>query len=86
VDPASTLEKTSRPPAPTSALRTKNLAAATRETGPASAESAEGAAEPAAGRPEGDESVDHEEASVAELDKDPTYQPKDQRPHGVKGS
>lgn len=86
VDPASTLEKTSRPPAPTSALRTPNLAAATGETGPASAESAEGAVEPALGRPEGDESVDHDDAGVAELDKDPTYQPRDQRPHGVKGS
>jgi hypothetical protein len=69
---ASTLGKTSRPPAPTSALRTRNFAAATRETGAAPAESAGGAAEPAAGRPEGDESVDHDEAGVAELDKDPT--------------
>jgi hypothetical protein len=86
VDPASTLGKTSRPPAPTSAPGTTNLAAATREAGPASPESAAGAAEPAAGRPEGDESVDHEEVGVAELDKDPTYQPRDQRPHGVKGS
>jgi hypothetical protein len=83
VDPASTLEKTSRPPAPTPALHTTNLAAATRETGPASPESAAGAAEPASGRPEGDESVDHDEAGVAELDKDPTYQPRDQRPHGL---
>jgi BON domain len=75
VDPASTPGKTSRPPAPTPAMRTKNLAAATGETGP-SAESAAGATEPAAGRPEGDESVDHDEASVAELDKDPPDQPR----------
>jgi hypothetical protein len=86
VDPASTLEKTSRPPAPTSALRTTNLAPATRETGSASAESAGGAVEPPDGRPEGDESVDHDEVSMAELDKDLTYQPRNQRPHGVKGS
>jgi BON domain len=87
VDPASTLGKTSSgPQAPTSALRTRNFAAATRETGAAPAESAGGAAGPAAGRPEGDESVDHDEAGVAELDKDPTYQPRDQRPHGLKGS
>ena len=86
VDPASTLGKTSGPPAPTSALRTRNFAAATRETGAAPAQSAGGAAGPAAGRPEGDESVDHDEAGVAELDKDPTYQPRDQRPHGLKGS
>jgi hypothetical protein len=46
--------------------------AATRETGAAPAQSAGGAAGPAAGRPEGDESVDHDEARVAELDKDPT--------------
>jgi hypothetical protein len=69
---ASTLGKTSGPPAPTSALRTRNFAAATRETGAAPAQSASGAAGAAAGRPEGDESVDHDEARVAELDKDPT--------------
>jgi BON domain len=72
VDPASTLGKTSRPPAPTSALRTRNFAAATRDTGAAPAQSAGGAAGLAAGRPKGDESVDHDEARVAELDKDPT--------------
>ena len=46
----------------------------------------EGAPEPAAGRPEGDESADRDEPGLAELDKPPTYQPGDQRTHGLKGS
>jgi hypothetical protein len=108
VDPASTLGKTSGPPAPASALRTRNLTAGAQEPGAAPAESArgapepragrpegqaepptaapEGAPEPAAGRPEGDESAEHDEPGLAELDKDPTYQPRDPGPHGLKGS
>jgi hypothetical protein len=108
VDPASTLGKTTRPPSPASALRTRNLAAGAQEPGAAPAESASGAAEPRAGRPEGqaepptgapegapeppagrpegDESADHDEPGLAELDKDPTYQARDQRTHGLKGS
>ena len=46
----------------------------------------EGAPEPPAGRSEGDESADHDEPGLAELDKDPTHQPRDQRTHGLKGS
>jgi hypothetical protein len=53
VDPASTLGKASGPPAPASALRTRNSAAAAQDAGAAPAESAGGAAEPGAGRPEG---------------------------------
>jgi osmotically-inducible protein OsmY len=41
-----------------------------------------GAPEPAAGRPEGNESADHDEPGLAEPDKDPTYQPRDQRTQG----
>ena len=48
----STLGKASGPPAPASALRTRNFAAAAQEAGPA-AESAGGAPEPGAGRQEG---------------------------------
>jgi osmotically-inducible protein OsmY len=104
MDPASTLEKSSRPPSPASALRTTNLAAGAQAPGAESASGAAearagrperqaepptgapaGAPEPAAGRPEGDES-DHDKSRLAELDKDPTYQPRDQRTHGLKGS
>jgi osmotically-inducible protein OsmY len=46
----------------------------------------EGAPELAAGRPEADESADHDEPRQAELDKDPTYQPRDRAPHGPEGS
>jgi osmotically-inducible protein OsmY len=80
VDPASTLGKTGGPPAPASALRTRNLAAGAQEPGAAPAESASGAAEPptgapegapepAAGHPEGDESADHDEPGLAELER-----------------
>jgi osmotically-inducible protein OsmY len=53
VDPASTLGKTSRPPSPASALRTRKLAAGAQEPGAAPAESASGAAGPRAGHAEG---------------------------------
>jgi BON domain len=47
----------------------------------------EGAREPAAAGPEDDESADHDDdPGLAELDEDPTYQPSDPRPHGLKGS
>ena len=108
VDPAITLEKTTRPPSPASVLPTSNLAAGVQHPLAAPAESASGATEPQAGRPErpaepptgapegapepaarrseGDESPDHDQPGLPELDKDPTYQPRDQRTHGLKGS
>jgi osmotically-inducible protein OsmY len=45
----------------------------------------EGSPEPAAGGQEGDESADSNEPDVAELDRDPAYQPKDPGLHGLKG-
>lgn len=76
LDPATTLGKTSRPPAP--AAESASGAAEPR-TGRPEGEAErptgapEGAPEAVAGRVEGDESADDDEPGLAELHKDPAY-------------
>jgi osmotically-inducible protein OsmY len=68
--PARQSETSEEVPAPPSALRTRDFAAAGTEPGPAPAASASEGADPADGRPAGDETTEQEGPDMAELDKD----------------
>jgi osmotically-inducible protein OsmY len=78
-------ETSEQVPAPPSALRTRDFAAAGTEPGPAPAASAGEGADPADGRPAGDETTEQEGPDVAELDKDQADQPSDPGLRDLKG-
>jgi hypothetical protein len=78
-------ETSEEAPAPGAADRTEAFAAAGQGRAASPVGSPSGAGEPAAGSPDGDESAEQDEPEVAELDKDPAYQPSDPSLRGLKG-
>jgi hypothetical protein len=85
-DRAVTMGETSEElPAPSSALRTRDLAAAGKDPGPARAGGASEEAHPAERRATGDETAEPEGPDGAELDEDQAYQRSDPGLRDLKG-
>jgi hypothetical protein len=83
--PATLGEPSEELPAPPSAVRTRDFAAAGKEPGPAPGGSASEVADPQDESAAGDDTAEQEGPDVAELDKDEAYQPSDTGLRDLKG-